>query len=355
VERFRVGILGATGLVGQRLVERLVDHPWLELHALAASERSAGRRYRDAARWSISPDPPLPYADWIVRRCDLRDLADCDLLLSGLDTAAAREIEHAMVAGGKAVVSNSSVHRMDADVPLLVPEVNASHLGVLDAQVRRTGGGYVVTNPNCTVTGLAIALAPLERAFGVRRVVVTTMQAVSGAGLEGPRALETIENVVPYIPGEEEKVEAELPKILGRYDLGALRAAAVVVSSHCHRVPTIDGHLESVSVELARSASPAEAVAAMRAFRGESEGLGLPSSPSAPIVVRDEPDRPQPRLDRSTGGGMCAVVGRVRACPVLTLRFEVLSHNTVRGAAGGTLLNAELLVARQRVPARSTA
>jgi aspartate-semialdehyde dehydrogenase len=355
VDRFRVGILGATGLVGQRLIERLADHPWLSLHALAASERSAGRPFREAARWSISPDPPLPYADWTVRRCDARDLAECDLLLSGLDTAAAREIEHALVAAGKAVVSNSSVHRMDPDVPLLVPEVNASHLDLLDAQVRRTGGGYVVTNPNCTVTGLAMALAPLERAFGVRRVVVSTMQAVSGAGLDGPRALEAIDNVVPFIPGEEEKVEAELPKILGRFDAGALRPAGLVVSAHCHRVPTIDGHLEAVSVELARPATPEEAVEAMRAFRGEAAGLSLPSAPEAPVVVRDEPDRPQPRLDRHTGGGMCAVVGRVRRCPVLTLRFEVLSHNTVRGAAGGTLLNAELLVARQRIPARSPA
>jgi aspartate-semialdehyde dehydrogenase len=181
------------------------------------------------------------------------------------------------------------------------------------------------------------------------------MQAVSGAGLEGPRALEAIENVVPYIPGEEEKVEAELPKILGRLEGGALRACGVVVSSHCHRVPTIDGHLESVSVELARPATPEQAIEAMRAFRGEAAALALPSAPGSPIVVRNEPDRPQPRLDRTTGGGMSAVVGRVRRCPVLTLRFEVLSHNTVRGAAGGTLLNAELLVAKQRIPARSPA
>jgi aspartate-semialdehyde dehydrogenase len=344
LERLRVGILGATGLVGQRLIERLANHPWLAIHALAASERSAGKRFRDAARWAISSDPPQPYADWTVRRCRADDLAECDLLLSGLDTAAAREIEHALVAAGKAVVSNSSVHRMDADVPLLVPEVNASHLSLLDAQMRRTGGGFIVTNPNCTVTGLVLALAPLHRAFGVTRVVVSTMQAVSGAGLDGPRALEAIENVIPFIPGEEEKVEAEVPKILG---------ADVAVSSHCHRVPTIDGHMESVSVELARPASPEQAVEALRAFRGEAADLSLPSAPAAPIVVRDEPDRPQPRLDRTTGGGMSAVVGRVRRCPVLTLRFEVLSHNTVRGAAGGTLLNAELLVARQRVPGRS--
>jgi aspartate-semialdehyde dehydrogenase len=341
--------------VGQRLIERLAGHPWLTIGALAASERSAGKTFREAVRWTLSEDPPADVAERVVRRCVPGDLADCDLLLSGLDTAAAREIEPAMVAAGMAVVSNSSVHRMDPDVPLLVPEVNASHVALLSAQTRRTGGGYVVTNPNCTVTGLALCLAPLERAFGVRRLVVSTMQAVSGAGLEGPRALEVLGNVIPWIPGEEEKVEAELPKILGTCAGEVLRGAEMRVSAHCHRVPTVDGHLEAVSVELGTPASPEEVIEALRAFRGEAADLGLPSAPDRPVLVRLEPDRPQPRLDRNAGGGMCAVVGRVRRCPVFHVRFEVLSHNTVRGAAGGTLLNAELLIAKRLVPSRSTA
>jgi aspartate-semialdehyde dehydrogenase len=347
--------LGATGLVGQRLIERLRGHPWLELTAVAASERSAGKRFREACRWTLSADPPEEASEMIVRRCTADDLRDCDLLLSGLDPKAAREIESVLVGAGKAVVSNSSAHRMDPDVPLVVPEINAQHLDLLEAQKRRTGGGFVVTNPNCTVTGLALAMAPLDRAFGVRRVVVTTMQAVSGAGLDGPRAFEMIENVVPWVPGEEEKIAAELPKILGRCEVDRVSAAGIAVSAHCHRVPTIDGHLEAVSVELARSASPAEAIAAMRAFTGDTHGLGLPTAPPHPVIVREEPDRPQPRLDRDAGGGMLAVVGRVRPCPVLTLRFEVLSHNTIRGAAGGTLLNAELLFAKTLIPGKVTA
>ena len=335
-----VGILGATGLVGQRLVERLVGHPWFRLVAVGASERSAGRPYREAVRWSLGSDVPEAAGDLQVRPCVPDALRDCALVLSALDAAAAGPIETAFVAAGIPVLSNSSAHRMQPHVPLLVPEVNAAHLDVLG------GRTPLVTNPNCSVTGLALALAPLHRAFGIRRVVVATLQALSGAGLEGPRGTDVLDNVIPFIAGEEEKIETELGKILGHAGAGAIEPASLRVSAHCHRVSTLDGHLEAVSVELERPPVAEEAAEAMRSFRGDVAGLGLPSAPQRPLIVRAEPDRPQPRLDRLAGGGMSVTVGRVRPCPVLSLRFELLSHNTVRGAAGGALLNAELLHAR---------
>jgi len=355
VTRYTVGILGATGLVGQRLVERLASHPWFAPAVLGASERSTGRPYGEVTRWMLSAAPPPEVARQTVVPCVPEHFAGCDLVLSGLDARVAREIEGTFARAGHAVVSNSSAFRMEEDVPLLVPEVNAAHLALLDGPRARGAGGFVVTNPNCSVTGLALALAPLHRAFGVRRVFVATMQALSGAGLEGPRGIEALDNVIPFIAGEEEKIEREIGKILGRVEQGRVQPAPAVVSAHCHRVATLDGHLEAVSVELEEPATPEEAVAALRAFRGETAGDALPSAPATPIVVRDEPDRPQTRLDRDTLGGMAVVVGRVRPCPLTTLRCVVLSHNTVRGAAGGTLLNAELLAARgllrRRVPA----
>jgi len=350
VRPYLVGIAGATGLVGQRLVTRVAEHPWFQLVAVGASERSSGGAYGGVTRWMLSDPIPEKAAGLVVTGCAPADFAACDLVLSALDAKVALEVEPALAKDGIAVVSNSSALRMAPDVPLLVPEVNG------DAVVRiaaRAGSGFVVTNPNCSVTGLALALAPLDRAFGVRRVVVTTMQAVSGAGLSGPRAIELIDNVVPYIAGEEDKIEVELGKILGRATAEAFVPSEVVVSAHCHRVPTLDGHLEAVSVELAKPASPEDAMAALASFRGDIDGLMLPTAPRVPIVVRREPDRPQPRLDRDCGSGMSVVVGRVRACPVLTLRFVVLSHNMVRGASGGALLNAELLAARELLPRRS--
>ncbi len=353
MERVRVGILGATGLVGQRLVDRLASHPWFELVALAASDRSAGAAYAEVCRWSLSSPLPAAWASVPVRPSRPADLGDCDLVFSALDPAAAREIEPAFLAAGFVVVSNSSAHRMEPDVPLVIPEVNASHLALVEKQRRRTGGGFVVTNPNCSVTGLALALAPLHATFGVKRVVVATLQALSGAGLDGPRGLEVVDNVIPFIPREEEKIETEVAKILGRVRGGTVERADVTVSAHCHRVPTLEGHLEAVSVETERPVTAGEAADALRGFQGEVADLGLPSSPAAPVLVREQPDRPQPRLDRDAGGGMSAVVGRIRACPVLTLRFEVLSHNAVRGAAGGALLNAELLLRRGLVSRRA--
>lgn len=354
MKRYRVGIVGATGLVGQRLIQRLVDHPWFELVALAASERSAGKPFREAAVWKLSAAPPATVGDWTVRAAEPDALGDCDLVLSGLDAGPARDIEPRLVAAGFAVVSNSSAFRMEIDVPLLVPEVNAAHVAIAEGQRRRHDGGFLVTNPNCSVTGLVLALAPLHRAFGVRKVVVSTMQALSGAGIEGPRGLDVVDNVIPWIPGEEDKMEIEAAKILGVVRGATVEPADIAVSAHCHRVATLDGHLEAVSVALERPAAPEEAVEALESFEGDVRDLGLPSSPPRPLVVRREADRPQPRLDRDEGGGMTAVVGRVRRCPVLSLRFEVLSHNTVRGAAGGTLLNAELLAARGLLPRRAS-
>ncbi len=350
---YRVGILGATGLVGQRFVALLQDHPWFEPTALAASDRSAGKIYGDAVRWRLSSAPPRKAAAMVVRSCRPSELEDCDLVLSALDASVAKEVEPRFVEAGFAVVSNSSAHRMLPDVPILVPEVNAAHASLVETQRKRSGPGYLVTNPNCAVTGLVVALAPLHRAFGVRRLVVATMQSISGAGLEGPRGLDIVGNVIPWIPGEEEKIEGEVAKILGSMEAEIVRPAPVVVSAHCHRVPTSDGHLEAVSVELERDAAPEEATRVLRGFAGDVADLGLPSAPRPPLIVRDEPDRPQTRLDREAGSGMSVVVGRIRRCPVFTLRLELLSHNTIRGAAGGALLNAELLKVRGMLPRRA--
>ena len=349
---YHVGIAGATGLVGQRLVARVAEHPWFRLAVVGASLRSSGGAYGDVTRWML-PDPiPAEAGALVVSGCTPADFDGCDLVLSALDAPVASEVEPQLARAGLAVVSNSSALRMAEDVPLIVPEVNAGSVVRIAA---RAASGFVVTNPNCSVTGLALALAPLDRAFGVSRVVVTTLQAVSGAGLGGPRAVELLDNVVPYIAGEEEKIEIELGKILGRATAERFEPATIAVSAHCNRVPTLDGHLETVSVELDRSTSPEDAMAALASFRGDVFGLDLPTAPRFPIVVRREPDRPQPRLDRDCNAGMSVVVGRVRPCPVLTLRFVLLSHNMVRGAAGGALLNAELLAARGLLPRRSGA
>lgn len=345
--RFRVGILGSTGLVGQRLISRLASHPWFETTVLGASERSSGRTYVEAARWALPGAPPPGIRDRDVVPCEPDRFRDCDLVLSSLGGDVAREVEGAFVRAGHRVVSNSSAFRMDPGVPLVIPEVNADHLDLVEDAARR-GHGFVVTNPNCSVIGLALALAPLHETFGIRRVVVTTLQALSGAGVDGPAALAMTDNVLPFIRNEEDKMEEEFGKLLGTLesDGRAVRRLAAPVSAHCHRVATVDGHLEAVSIECERPATPEDAVRALRSFRGLVADLGLPTAPDPPIVVRDEEDRPQPRLDRDEGDGMTVVVGRVRPCPAMTLRLELLSHNTVRGAAGAAILNAELLAAR---------
>jgi aspartate-semialdehyde dehydrogenase len=344
---YSVGILGATGIVGQRLVRRLEQHPWFRLERLAASRRSVGKAYGEAVNWTLDGAPPTYVSGMEVLPCEPGSLAGCDLVFSSLDAAVAVDVEASFSRAGIHVISNSSAYRMDPAVPLVIPEINASHLDLLGREQGHGGRGHIVTNPNCSVIGLAVALAPLHREFGVQAAVVTTLQALSGAGLSGPTMEEMEDNALPHIRGEEEKIQEELPKILGRLgDSGGIEPAAIRVAAHCNRIGTVDGHLETVSVRLDRPATPEQAVHAFNRFRGEIEGLGLPTAPPRPIEVLDQPDRPQPRLDRDTGAGMTVVIGRVRPCPVTTLRFSLLSHNTERGAAGAALLNGELMAVR---------
>jgi aspartate-semialdehyde dehydrogenase len=339
--RLGVAVLGATGAVGQRFVSLLDGHPWFRVAALCASGRSAGKTYGEAARWFL--DRPMP--DWArdmpVQPCD--PAIDARLAFSGLDASVAGEIEQAFAAAGHAVVSNSRNHRMDPDVPLLVPEVNHAHLDLVARQRKRfPGGGCIVTNPNCSTVGLVMALHPIAAAFGIDQVIVATLQAVSGAGYPGVPSIDILDNVIPHIGGEEEKIESETRKILGSPG----KPAGLDISAHCHRVHVSDGHTLAASIKTTRKASPEEAARALAEFRSSLVSLGLPSLPERPIVVREEADRPQPRFDRGAGEGMTVSVGRVRRCPVLDLRLVALVHNTIRGAAGGALLNAELMRAR---------
>ena len=339
--RLPVAVLGATGAVGQRFVSLLDGHPWFRVAALCASDRSSGRPYGDVARWFL--DRPIP--DWARDQTVLSCRAGLDarVAFSGLDAEVAGPIEEEFAAAGCAVVSNSRNHRMDPDVPLLVAEVNHAHLDLVQAQrARFPRGGCIVTNPNCSTVGMALALAPIQQAFGVRQVIAATLQAVSGAGYPGVPSLDILDNVIPHISGEEEKIESESRKILGEPG----RPAEFTVSAHCHRVQVSDGHTVALSVGTGRPARPEQAREALRHYRSGLEDLGLPSLPERPIVVRDEQDRPQPRFDRMAGQGMSVTVGRVRACPVLDLRLVALVHNTIRGAAGVAILNAELMKAR---------
>jgi aspartate-semialdehyde dehydrogenase len=344
-----VGILGATGAVGQRFIQLLADHPWFEIAELAASDRSAGKPYREAATWRLATPLPRAVADRVVRGCDAKFTSR--ILFSGLDSSVAGEVETALAGRGHAVVSNAKNHRMDPDVPLLIPEVNPGHLDALQAQRRRTGGGYIVTNPNCSVVGLAMALAPLERTFELDSVAVVTLQALSGAGYPGVASLDATDNVIPWIGGgEEEKIETEPRRILGRFANGAFEMAPFKVSASVHRVAVSDGHTMAIFVRLGSKASPEDAARALAGFRGEPQERELPTAPKAPIHVLTEADRPQPRLDRDREHGMAVSVGRIRADGVFDLRLEALVHNTIRGAAGAAILNAELLKARDLLP-----
>jgi aspartate-semialdehyde dehydrogenase len=342
MSKMPVGILGATGAVGQRFIQLLAEHPWFEVAELMASDRSAGKSYREACTWRLPGEPAPSIAGLQVTNCE--GPFRSHLLFSGLDSSVAGEIETNLALEGHAIVSNSRNHRMDGDVPLLIPEVNPDHLAALDAQTQRTRGGFIVTNPNCTVVGLAMALAPLHRTFGIQSVAVVTLQALSGAGYPGVPSLDATDNVIPYIGGgEEEKIETEPLKILGDFRGGAFVSADFPISCSVHRVDVADGHTMAVFLRLARKASVSEAIAALEAFRGEPQERRLPSAPARPLHVLIEPDRPQPRLDRDREGGMAVSVGRVRADRQFDLRMEVLVHNTVRGAAGAAILNAELL------------
>ena len=346
--KIRVGVLGATGAVGQRFVQMLEGHPWFELRVLCASPRNTGKRYADACNWLLRGDMPPD-----LRDCILEEMApgiDCQLVFSALPSGPARTIEGELAAAGYIVCSNASAYRYEPDVPLLIPEVNPEHVGLIDLQRRQRGWqGFITTNPNCSTTHLVSALHPLHEAFGVTKVFVVTMQAVSGAGYTGVPSMDVIDNVIPFINAEEEKMESREPqKLLGQFDGQAVQMADFVVSAHCNRVPVRNGHLAAVSVEFARRPSLEEVRQAWAEYEPLPQRMGLPSAPEEAILYREEADRPQPRMDRLAGSvpGMTTVVGRLRADPLLHVKFLTLGHNTIRGAAGGSLLNAELLTAQ---------
>ena len=344
-KRWPVAILGATGAVGQTFIRQLAGHPWFEIAELAASDRSAGRPFAEACRWLEGP-LPVELASRVVVRCDPAEVKS-PLVFSALDSGVAGEVEQAFARAGRVVLSNAKNHRMDSDVPLVIPEVNAPHLGLLETQ-RRTRGwnGGIVTNANCAATVAAMAMAPLHEAFGITQAMVFTMQAVSGAGYPGVPSLDILGNVIPFISEEEPKVERELGKMLGSLANGTVSNAAFKVSAHTNRVPTEHGHLVCLSLGFERRVTPDEATEAMCTWRGHEAARGLPSAPELPLVVTREADRPQTRRDVWAGRGMTVTAGRIRPDPLFDIKLVALGHNTIRGAAGGSVLNAELLVAR---------
>jgi aspartate-semialdehyde dehydrogenase len=347
--RWPVAILGATGAVGQTFIRQLAGHPWFDIAELAASDRSAGRPYAEACRW-LEGTLPSELANRVVTRCDPEEVKS-PLVFSALDSGVAGDVEQAFARAGRLVLSNAKNHRMDADVPLVIPEVNAPHLALLEWQrANRAWSGGIVTNANCAATVAAMAMAPLHEAFGISRAMVFTMQAVSGAGYPGVASLDILGNVIPFIGEEEPKVERELAKMLGSVVDGAIVAAALRVSAHTNRVPAEHGHLICLSLGFERRVSPDEALEAMCTWRGHSDAHGLPSAPELPLVVTREADRPQTRRDVGAGRGMTVTAGRVRADPLLDIKLVALGHNTIRGAAGGSVLNAELLASRGLLP-----
>jgi aspartate-semialdehyde dehydrogenase len=348
-KRIPVAVLGATGMVGQRFIELLQGHPWFELVALAASGRHGGRSYSEATTWRLAgSEMPASVASLPVVPCTPEALSGIKIAFSALPGEVAGDIELALAQAGVAVFSNAKNYRMAPDVPLLIPEVNADHIGAIVQQRRqRNWSGSIVTNANCCATPLVMALKPLQQAFGLRKVLVTTMQAISGAGYPGLPSYDILDNVIPYIGGEEEKLEIETLKMLGSWQEGrGFTDAPLVVSAHCNRVATREGHLECASIELERDASPEEVIAAWENYLPESQQLKLPSAPERALVYRTEQDRPQTLKDRDAGHGMTVTLGRLRRCPILTYKFVVLGHNTIRGAAGGSVLNAELCVSK---------
>ncbi len=329
-------------MVGQRLVQLLADHPWFEVAALAASEKSAGKPYQDVCNWKISADIPEKLKNIIVQQT--KPNLDCRLVFSGLSADIAGEVEESFAKAGYVIVSNSRNHRMLDDVPLLIPEVNPQHLDVIPAQKkRRNSAGFIVTNPNCIAIPLSLALAPLHNNFGVEKIFVTTLQAISGAGYPGVPSMDILDNVIPYIDGEEEKIHAETQKILGISDSKKIVPHNIPISALVNRVAVIDAHLLSVSVKLKHRTEIPQIKEALKNFTALPQKLKLPSAPEHPIILREEDDRPQPRLDRDAEKGMAVVVGRLRPCSIFDVKFSVLGHNTIRGAAGAAILNAELL------------
>ena len=339
--KIEVGILGATGLVGQQFAKFLQGHPWFEITWLGASDRSAGKSYREATGWRLDGAMPANVAGLRVEECK-PDHAP-RLMFSSMDASVATEIEQAFAQAGHVIVSNSRNHRMEPDVPLLIPEVNPGHLKIIPMQQRRRGWkGQIATNPNCSTIVLALALAPLKQ-FGIRRVIATTMQAISGAGYPGVASMDINGNVIPYIGNEEEKMESETQKILGDFAGEGIIPLAARVSAQCNRVPVVDGHMVAVSIELERKPELPEIIAAMESFSSVPQQRKLPSAPPNPVIYLQENDRPQPRRDVERERGMAVFVGRLRKCPVLDYKFMALGHNTIRGAAGAAVLNAELM------------
>jgi aspartate-semialdehyde dehydrogenase len=344
-----IGILGATGVVGQRFIQMLERHPWFEVAWLAASDRSEGKTYGEAARWRLKTAIPDKVAGMKVSPATPEGAPK--IIFAALDASVAAELEPRFADAGCAVVSNSSALRMHSDVPLVIPEVNSGHIRLIDRQAwRKKSGGFVVTNPNCSAIGLVLALAPISERFGLDTVMVVTMQAVSGAGYPGVASLDILGNVIPYIAKEEEKMEEETRKLLGQLNGTKIIPATFAMSAQCNRVAVEDGHTESVSVRLKTKAKAEEIIAAWNAYRSEPQELNLPSAPERPVVYLGANDRPQPRFDIDLGAGMTTAVGRLRPCGVLDWKFTVLSHNTIRGAAGAAVLNAELLQAKGYLP-----
>jgi aspartate-semialdehyde dehydrogenase len=344
--KLQIGILGATGMVGQRFIQLLENHPWFQITWLAASDRSSGKRYEDAAKWRLDTACPERIAKMTISPADPEGAPK--IIFAALDTDIARELEPRFAAAGCAVVSNSSAFRMHPNVPLVIPEVNADHLHLIeDQEWRKESGGYIVTNPNCSAIGLVMALKPIEERFGIEQIFVTTMQAVSGAGYPGVPSMDILGNVVPFIKNEEQKMEEETLKLLGSLDGEHIAPLSARMSAHCNRVAVEDGHTESVSIKLGnklgRPATREEMLAAWAEFQ-PLKGQDLPTAPAQPVEWIAAEDRPQPRLDKNRGNGMAASVGRLRPCGLLDWKFTVLSHNTIRGAAGAAIVNAELLL-----------
>jgi aspartate-semialdehyde dehydrogenase len=339
--RIEVGILGATGMVGQQFVKFLQNHPWFEITWLGASDRSAGKTYREATSWRLDGTMPDNVQNIKVEDCKPGNAPR--LVFSSMDASVATDIEQAFAQAGHVIVSNSRNHRMEPDVPLLIPEINSDHLKIIPLQQRRRGWkGQIATNPNCSTVTLAMALAPLKQ-FGITKVLATTMQAISGAGYPGVASMDINANVIPFIGSEEEKMQQETQKILGEFTGDAIRPLAAKVSAHCNRVPVVDGHMVATSVELERKVGVAELIEAIGEYRSVPQERKLPSAPPRPVIYMEEKDRPQPRRDAERERGMAVFVGRVRECPVLDYKFMALGHNTIRGAAGAAVLNAELM------------
>ena len=337
-EKIPVGVLGATGSVGQKFIQLLENHPYFEVREVAASERSAGKKYAQAVNWFLPGQPPESVKEMIIKPAEAN--LDCRLVFSGLDASVAGEVETAFAQAGYMVVSNSKNHRIDTDVPLLIPEVNPDHLNLIEKQPYP---GKIVTNPNCSTIGLVMAVKPLIDAFGVEKINVVTLQAISGAGYPGVSALTILENAIPYIGGEEEKIESEPCKILGKFEKDQIIALDLPISAQCNRVPVIDGHLLAVQVQLKEKADRDDIIKVWKEFKSEPQAFNLPSAPRQPVHYLQADDYPQPRLHRDIENGMAVSVGRLRKCPLFDYKFSVLSHNTVRGAAGGAILCAELM------------